>query len=282
MVFKESHCSPGNDNNGISCLDEKLILKIARILNKNNYKIDLNDDINKIHKNISKILKNISKSNYEESWRDINLITNNLNNRDIKKLNDSFKPNKPDEWDNNKNTWLTNVDIDNVLKQYNNKYNDYYYHGALPVDFDVEESNGDCLVDNLCKFDINKLEKDGKKKIAMVFNTDPHNKSGEHWISLYIDCVGKNIGQPCIYFFDSVGDPPPKEIKDFIDDTRKSSNKNYTYIENDVEHQSGNTECGVYCLHFLDYMINGGNFMKYIKNKKNDKFMEKYRTIFFI
>ena len=116
----------------------------------------------------------------------------------------------------------------------------------------------------------------------MVFNTDPHNKSGEHWISLYIDCIGKNINHPCIYFFDSVGNPPPKQIKDFIDDTRGKSNKDYTYIENDVSHQSGNTECGIYCLHFLTYMINGGNFMKYIKNKKNDKFMEKYRTIFFI
>ena len=37
-------------------------------------------------------------------------------------------------------------------------------------------------------------------KIGIIFNTDPHNKSGSHWISLFID-VKKKI----ICFFDSVG-----------------------------------------------------------------------------
>jgi hypothetical protein len=282
-MYKKTHCSPKKKSKKYSCIvNDNIIYKIAKILNDNGYNIDMNGDFKKMHKNISKQLKKIKKCDSEECWRSLDMITSNLNKKELKELNNSFKPKKPESWNNDKNTWLSNIDIDKILNQYYNKYDDYYYHGALPVDFDVETNNGNCLVDNLCKFDVDKLHNDGKNKIALVFNTDPHNEGGEHWISMYIDCIGTNINHPCIYFFDSAGNPPPKEIKNFIDDTKNNSNINFSYIENDIQHQSGNTECGVYSLHFLTYMINNGNFMNYIKNKKNDKFIEKYRSIFFI
>ena len=45
----------------------------------------------------------------------------------------------------------------------------------------------------------------------MVFNTDPHDRSGQHWFSLYIDLKGKNIkNKPCIYYFDSLASKPKK------------------------------------------------------------------------
>ena len=280
-MYEKTHCSPKKDKNDFSCIDNNVIYKIGKILKEHNYKINMDDNLKKMHTNISKTLKKIKKCNSEQCWRNINMITDNLTKKELKELNNSFKPKKPKSWEDNSNTWLSNVDIDNVLKQYYDKYNDYYYHGALPVDFD-EEVDNKCLVDNLCKFDVDKLHKSGKNKIALVFNTDPHNKSGEHWISMYIDCIGKNIEHPCIYFFDSAGNPPPKQIKEFIDDTRDNSKINFSYIENNIQHQKGNTECGIYCLHFLTYMIEDGDFMDYIQNKKNDKFMEKYRSIFFI
>jgi len=280
-MYNKTHCSPKKGGEKYSCINDNVIYKIGKILNDHGYKINMDDNLKKMHTNISKILKKIKKCNSEQCWRNINMITDNLTKKELKELNNSFRPKKPKSWEDNSNTWLSNVDIDNVLKQYYDKYDDYYYHGALPVDFDVEVNNK-CLVDNLCKFDVDKLHKSGKNKIALVFNTDPHNKGGEHWISMYIDCVGKNIEYPCIYFFDSAGNPPPKEIKNFIDDTRNNSDINFSYIENSIQHQKGNTECGVYCLHFLSYMIEDGDFMNYIKNKKNDKFMEKYRSIFFI
>ena len=282
-MYKKTHCSPKKKNKSYSCIvNDNIIYKIAEILNENGYKINMNTNLKTIHKNISNKLKKIKKCDSEECWRNLNIITNKLTKKELKELNNSFKPKKPKSWMNNKNTWLSNLDIDNVLNQYYDKYDDYYYHGALPVDFDVENTDGSCLVGSLCEFDVDRLHKDGKNKIALVFNTHPHNKSGEHWISMYIDCIGKNIDYPCIYFFDSVGSPPPKEIKEFIDDTRNNSNINFSYIENDKKHQHGNTECGVYSLHFLTYMINDGDFMEYITNKRNDKFMEKYRSIFFI
>ena len=280
-MYEKTHCSPKKRKNDFSCINNNIIYKIAKILNEHNYKINMNQSLKKMHKSISNTLKKIKKCSSEECWRNINMITDNLTQKELEELNNSFRPKKPKSWDENNNAWLTNIDINNVLEQYNDKYDDYYYHGALPVDFDEEVGNK-CLVDNLCKFNVDKLHKSGKNKIALVFNTDPHNKSGEHWISMYIDCIGKNIEHPCIYFFDSAGNPPPKQIKEFIDDTRDNSKINFSYIENNIQHQKGNTECGIYCLHFLTYMIEDGDFMDYIQNKKNDKFMEKYRSIFFI
>ena len=51
---------------------------------------------------------------------------------------------------------------------------------------------------------------------------------------------------------------------------------------NNMKHQNGNTECGVYCLHFLTEMLKGKNFKEYIRNDLNDKVIEQFRNIFFI
>ena len=65
-----------------------------------------------------------------------------------------------------------------------------------------------------------------KNKIAIVFNKDNHDESGEHWISMYIDCKGVNMRQPCIYFFDSVGEKEPEEITEFIEKVKEQGDKN--------------------------------------------------------
>ena len=61
-----------------------------------------------------------------------------------------------------------------------------------------------------------------------------------------------------------------------------SFNKDIDFLYNDKVHQNGNTECGVYCLHFLIHMLKGYSFKKYITNKRDDVEMEKFREIFYI
>ena len=47
---------------------------------------------------------------------------------------------------------------------------------------------------------------------------------GSHWVSMYVDLLPNNNREnPTIYFFDSVGDKPPKEIKRLI----KNNSKQY-------------------------------------------------------
>ena len=50
----------------------------------------------------------------------------------------------------------------------------------------------------------------------------------------------------------------------------KQSNFKFDIFFNDIKHQNGNTECGIYCLHFLTEMLKGKKFRK-IYSKRFDR-----------
>ena len=51
----------------------------------------------------------------------------------------------------------------------------------------------------------------GKRKIGIIFNTDPHYLDGSHWICMFIDTRKKYI-----FYFDSNADKTPKQINNFV------------------------------------------------------------------
>lgn len=297
-MFRVSHCSPQKENNKYSCYNKKLLIKIANILNQSPEceQIDIKLDEKKLHDRISEEIKKISHCKDELCWIDeFDRIKNMLSKDEIRIFLKSFKPIMPKSWLRNKNEWLTTSDINNVMYQYQDKYNDFIFMGANPIDFDLEK-DGVCLTGgNLCNIDIRKLIDKSKTKIGMVFNTDPSTGQGQHWFSVYVDLKGinrKNV--PCIYYFDSakkitkknMEKKIPKEIQELVIDLQNQK-KNYDnskleFLWNDEKHQYENTECGIYCLHFLTEMLKGKNFRKYINSKNDDKKIEKFRAKFFI
>ena len=279
-MFDRRKCAPVEDDNKYSCMDDDIIIDVAKAMNKKmNANINLKDSPCDIHKQICDNLQKM-KQKEESGLLDLHAIIKELPADKLKRLKESFRPEQPDEWEKNFNTWLTTDDINKVMKQYEVDDKAFKYIGAIPMDF------GECEFKNeLCNFNLNKYLNEGKTKIAIVFNTDDHDESGEHWISMYIDCKGVNMRKPCIYFFDSVGEKEPEEIAEFVEKVKEQGDKNgivFTYFCNDIPHQSGSTECGIYSLHFLTYMTEGGNFKNYITNKKSDEYMEKFRNIFFV
>ena len=91
---------------------------------------------------------------------------------------------------------------------------------------------------------------------------------------------------PAIYYFDSASpvknfEQIPKEIIELMYRLEKQSDFKFDIYFNDIKHQKGNSECGIYCLHFLTEMLKGKNFHEYIKSNLDDKTIEKYRNIFF-
>ena len=50
---------------------------------------------------------------------------------------------------------------------------------------------------------------------------------------------------------------------------------------NHIQHQFGNTECGVYSIYFLTELALGKSYKEIIKKKINDKTMNEYRNKFF-
>lgn len=203
----------------------------------------------------------------------------------IKKF--AFAPEAPKEWDKNPNEWLSSDDIINVMNQYEKAYPCFKFIGPTPIDFDKKlggiNNGSQCVWNDLCRFSLSSLIKQGKNKIGIIFNTDPHNKPGQHWISLFI-----NIKKGLIYFFDSVGDKAPKEIMILVDRIKKQGlnlipSKKFIYDENHpVSHQKGETECGIYSLFFIIHMLEDKITSYYLKHHiLKDKYIEKFRKIYF-
>ena len=279
-MFDKNKCSPLEDDNEYSCMDDDIIIDVGKIFNKKlNTEIDLKQCPRVIHKQICDELSKLKKDKSETCLLDMNNIIGELPKNKLQRFKDSFRPEQPDEWQQNFNAWLSTTDIDNVLNQYVKDDKELYYSGAVPMDF------AGCEFKNkLCNFNLKEILQKGKNKIAIVFNTDDHDESGEHWVSMYIDCKGRNLKEPCIYYYDSTGDSAPDEVMELVEKIKKELENDikFTFLYNDKKNQTGSTECGIYSLHFLIYMIKNGNFMKYIRNKKSDEYIEKFRTIFFI
>jgi hypothetical protein len=276
--FKRLNCSPENKDNNYTCYSNDDLFKLKQFWNKRypDSKIKTNSP-NEIWIHLKNIYTN--SCNKESCW--INkLITNNkLKNE----LLDSFAPEAPEEWKKNPNEWLSSIDILKVMKQYEKKYKCFEFMGPSPIDYDYHKLYGECVWEELCHFSLDEQIKKGKTKIGIIFNTDPHFKGGKHWISLFI-----NIKKKQIFFFDSAGDPIPNQIKKFVDMVIEQGHHiepriNFIFDQNyPVEHQYGNTECGVYSLFFIVHMLEDKITGHYLKTHiLKDEYIEKFRKVYF-
>ncbi len=183
-------------------------------------------------------------------------------------------------------TWLSTVDLEQVLNQYTLKYPDFKFIGAFPIDF-AELTN---LPINNINFD--EMLKKNIIRYGVIFNTDPHYKGGAHWISLYFDLKKKQI-----YFSDSVGNEPDKEIQQYInkiDEYIKKKNKSQKqhggndFTEdvvdiryNTTKHQRGNSECGVFSINWILRLLSGKTFEHITKKRLSDEKVNKCRNVYF-
>ena len=181
----------------------------------------------------------------------------------------------PYSWTKNINEWLSTVDIENVMEQYEQKYNDFYFIGPVPIDFDYEYKLGKCIDDELCKISLKELLKEKIKKLGIIFNLDPHDKPGSHWVALYCD-----LNKMELYYFDSYGVYPPKEVENLmfrLKEQGKLEKKEIKLYYNDIRHQYKNSECGMYSMNFIIEFLEGNSFKKIIETIKNDNLMTQKR-----
>jgi len=278
--FKKLRCSPKEKNkfNSFTCYTNESLYKLRDQWNKKHPdKLIKTNDSKEIHSKLTFYLSSVCKT--ESCWlkqdKDFGKISEDII--------DSFAPVSPDEWKKNPNEWLSSVDIDKVMGQYEKAYKCFEFIGPSPIDFDKKLSYGECVWNELCNFSLANQIKKGKNKIGIIFNTDPHNKSGAHWISLFI-----NIKKKIICFFDSVGTKITPEIMKLvnriIDQGHKLNPKiNFKFEDSDgVEHQYENTECGIYSLFFIIHMLQDKTSDNFYKNHivKDDQ-IQNYRKIYF-
>jgi len=291
-TIKKMNCNPSIKGKTIiqdSCLTDPILLKLKESYNKHN--IDspiISEDPKKIWIDLRNRMTTCSK---EDCWLDV-IDDENMRNKISEML---FAPKQPDEWKTNPNTWLSNYDIFDVLKQYEDKYKNFKVIGPTPIDFDTRpiEMNGNCVWQELCTFSLEKYLKIGKTKLGIVFNLDKHNSSGSHWVSMFVD-----LEDEYIFYLDSAGNKMPIEIEKFAKRiTDQGLKKNppmhiHLYENCPVEHQMGSTECGMYALYFIITMLTNETEGKIFKNYTEkirffkdkqipDKYVNKYRKIYF-
>ena len=307
------YCSPSGDHDSVSCLKLENLKSIAQELIKRGVPISphfvKNCNKQELFNKLSEYFQQHNQCHDELCWTSTDTVQ-----KSVKNVDEYFVPIMPDSWRQKPEEWLNTTDIDNVLKQYETAYKNFHYTGAVPIDFDLKSKDGYCEVSDICRISIPRLYKKGIRKIGFVFNTDPSTKGGEHWISAFIDLNGidrsKLLGGSInfggnkktkkksrlrnkiknkkkvygMYFFDSTSDPAPKQVKDLHNKLQKQCKKINIYLDffqNDIQHQFGNNECGIYCLYFVSNMVKNRPFFNIIEDIKKDKDMHDFRKVFF-
>ena len=204
-----------------------------------------------------------------------------------KAVDTDFKPIAPKSWEKNKNAWLSNEDIGSVMKQYEEADSKFRFVGTFPIDFAAKDgSGGVCISEHVCRLNLSKEKKKGVTKLGFVFNTDPHDKNGQHWIAAYVglDPSDRNFG---VFYYDSVTKPTPPQIKRFMDniarmskDLKLQTNRPFRVEENKVRRQFKGTECGIFVMLFLIYMRTQP-FANVCKSMGTDDEVEAFRSVLF-
>ena len=169
----------------------------------------------------------------------------------------TFAPEAPKSWIRDPDEWLSSEEIENVMKQYEDKFPEFEFLGPSPSDYSAPKLAGVCVWEELCHFSLKKYVDSGTHQIGVIFNTDPHTEDGAHWVSVFINLAAKNN---YVFFFDSTGDRPQKEIREFIKTVTQQGRAlgiRFKYHENRMQHQKRNTECGMYSLYMIVNLIEG-------------------------
>lgn len=258
--YKPDVINGGNSEEIESCIKETEPIKDIYRLNKQEL-------VKKLQRRFYKVCKD-----EQSCWLNFDFI-DFIKDDYIKEhlLKYTFKPQKTKystkhiktETEKLKDIWLSSIDIDNVLEQYELKYDDFLFYGAFPCDFY-----------KITTIDYSDFKK--YKTVAFVLNLDENDKPGSHWVSLLVDNKNKTIE-----YFDSAGRPPKTTIKIFIDILHEFFKSKYEILINDVKHQLGNSECGVYSIYFILNRISGKNFYDITENEIPDRVMESYRQEIF-
>jgi hypothetical protein len=278
--LKKVNCSPKpkGELNDYTCYTNKDLIYLRDHWNARHPDVKIQSNSPKeIHSKLAEHLQDIC--NTESCWLKQKTVFGKVESE----LSDSFAPESPDEWKKNPNEWLSSTDIIKVMKQYEKAYKCFDFIGPTPINFNTRKLYGECVWEELCNLNLEKLIKKGITKIGIIFNTDPDYKPGQHWISMFV-----NIKKGKIFFFDSTGDPPPKEVKDLIKKITKQGLSlqkpiNFKVDSNEgIEHQYGNTECGIYSIFFIVHMLEDKFTEHYLKTHiLKDEYMEKFRHVYF-
>jgi len=291
-------CAPSKKYTDGSCFTLKSLKKIAEAYNRF-IGADSNDIIKIINSKVELVKQLNDKitdcGDDQLCWLDIKWIKE-IKDSDLH--NNTFRPKGPQ----GRFKWLSTTNINDIMGQYEEKYPDFKFLGAVPIDFEDLDFFG------IGNINFDELYNSGKKKIGLVINLDEHWKRGSHWVALYCDIQNNKM-----FFFDSYGIKPRNKISNFVkkialwcykrnnlgiqygssQDTEFDTESNFMrakknkYEElmdisyNKIRHQFKNSECGVYSVNFILRLLKGESFEQICNNITLDDQVNECRKTYF-
>lgn len=282
VADNDDRCAPGVSFDSMSCIKLSLLIELSKAYNEysgnNSDAIKLSNNLETLNPTkykrylLREIQKRVgNKCTTQKCWTEqafVNKMSSYAQD-ELKKY--TFRPEGP----NGKFEWLNTYNIDDVMKQYEGKYNDFKFLGTVPMDFDDIPRLG------IKHMDYSKLFNEGKTKIGVVFNLDESWKSGSHWVAMYSDLKSREV-----FYFDSYGIAPEPRVRRLMRRIGKAINKinpdgNVRADYNKERHQYKNSECGVYSINFIIRMLRGDGFDEICKSKVSDSDINKCRKAYF-
>lgn len=274
MNIDTKYNSPSNIDNP-NVFSKKSLIKLIKAWNrykKDKIKYKETDNAHILSNLLNDKIKHICDDKQYWCWTGaLSKIAKDNNTKFIiKNIADyELRPEMPAEWTKNPIEWLTNYDIENVMKQYNDKpkYN-YAFLGVFPIDFSEEDKFGRCLYSQICFLNIKKYIKKNIKFLGLITNLDKHDQSGSHWTSTFI-IIDPNNSSYGAHYYDSTARTIPSYVKKFMNNIMKQCDeiypkKKFIITYNHIPHQKKNTECGMFS---MVYQIRWLNLI--LKNTKN-------------
>lgn len=300
----DKKCAPSKTYKDGSCLTLEALQLIAKKHNNNTntkYHINISDNKLEMVNLLEKALSN--KCDDQICWTRVSVL------EEIEK--ETFRPEGPDK----RYAWLSTSDINDVVLQYQDKHPDFVFLGAVPADFEEISILG------ISDLDFNDFEKEGKTKLGIVINLDDSRGNGTHWVSLFInlkegliyyfDSVGKKpyertkkfINKIVKYLYNKIykKDININRLLKITKVVSKMLNVNKNNIQvsennilellnnmkifdiryNSIQHQFGNSECGVYSINFIVRLVGGESFDDITRNITKDNKINKCRPEYF-
>lgn len=279
----DKRCAPGTRFDAGSCIKVSILCEMANAYNEGagDDKIKLSRSLEVLNPRkykkylLAEFNKRMGeKCTTQKCWTEQKFIQK-MKKQSREELNKyTFRPDGP----KGKFEWLNTLNIKDTMEQYEKKYPEFKFLGAVPIDFNEFD---EFKIRNL---NYDELMKNGKHKFGVVFNLDEHDEPGSHWVAMYSDF---NKGE--VLFFDSYGTKPEKRIRKLMrkhaDFIQNKLNKNINRVDyndyNQVRHQYENSECGVYSINFILRMTRGDTFEDVCNSKISDKKINKCRNIYF-
>ncbi len=187
-----------------------------------------------------------------------------------------YKPKGPA----NSTEWLSNIDIDSVLEQMQQKYVDkkFKHIKYQMIDFNKTRSE-------LATMDWPTEYTKGYRTFGTVVNTDKSTGGGIHWFAIFGD-FSDELQEFTVEYFNSSGELPMDEINIWMyrvknDWASEFKNPIRRVIATRIANQRDNSSCGPYSLFYIISRLDGVPYQWFDNHKIGDENMQLYRNYLF-